>query len=257
MAIRIKYDGIFFEAIAGTSKQSAVIIVPLVLSLLQVNSVVDVGCGDGSWLEEFRRNGIDDVRGIDGAYVPAQALKIPRYLFTACDLKHHHLALGRQFDLAVSLETAEHLPPSRARSFVADLVSLSPQVLFSGAIPFQRGNHHVNCQWPDYWQSIFSEYSYVAFDVIRPAIWDDERVAFWYRQNTILYVRRDCAERNVKLQPISANRGARLQRLVHPGLCESFDRFSLREVMAMFPPTFKKAVEQRWRSRSARDTATR
>ncbi|RMD82912.1 MAG: methyltransferase domain-containing protein, partial [Lentisphaerae bacterium] len=39
------------------------------------------------------------------------------------------------FDLVVSLEVAEHLPPERADSFVADLCARSGYVLFSAAVP--------------------------------------------------------------------------------------------------------------------------
>lgn len=60
------------------------------------------------------------------------------------------LSLGRKFDLCVSMEVAEHLPPSRADSFVADLVGLAPVVLFSAAVPEQGGTNHLNEQWPDY-----------------------------------------------------------------------------------------------------------
>jgi SAM-dependent methyltransferase len=240
MPLSSRYGHTFFEEIADGSKQSAHTVVPLVLSLLKANSVVDVGCGEGSWLAEFRRHGIVDVRGLDGSYVPESMLKIPVNLFTKCDLKRN-FALDRKFDLAISLETAEHLPESRAESFVANIVSLAPQVLFSAAIPFQRGTHHVNCQWPDYWQGLFEGRNYVALDVIRPAIWDDENVEFWYRQNTVLYVRRDRVEKEPGLSALLSGEN-RLRRLVHPTLCETWERHSLQELVTLIPPTLKKAI---------------
>jgi FkbM family methyltransferase len=63
-------------------------------------------------------------------------------------------------------------------------------VLFSAAIPFQGGAGHVNEQWPSYWAALFAKHDYVAYDVVRPAVWEDDRVAFWYAQNMILYVDR-------------------------------------------------------------------
>jgi SAM-dependent methyltransferase len=247
MPLSTRYDQTFFEGIADGSKQSAQTIVPLVLSLLKANSVVDVGCGEGSWLAEFRRQGIEDVRGLDGGYVPEHVLKIPLNLFTKCNLKRN-FTVDRQFDLAISLETAEHLPESRAASFVADIVSLAPHVLFSAAIPFQRGTHHVNCQWPDYWQSLFKAHNYVALDVVRPAIWEDENVEFWYRQNAVLYVRRDKAEQDATLSALLGSE-RRLKRLVHPSLCDTWERQSLRELVALLPATLEKAIERKFFSR--------
>src|SRR5579862_3100091 len=59
--------------------------------------------------------------------------------------------LGRSFDLAMSFEVAEHLPPDAAKGFVDSLTRLAPLVLFSAAIPFQGGVGHINEQWPEYW----------------------------------------------------------------------------------------------------------
>lgn len=185
MAAPARYDQSFFEGIEEGSRHSAQKIVPLVLSLLEPKSVVDVGCGEGSWLAEFLRHGILDVRGLDGAYVPTEVLKIPAPLFARCDLRRS-FSLDREFDLAISMETAEHLPAARAEGLVTDLVRLSPHVLFSAAIPWQRGHYHINCQWPDYWQKLFRNHDYLAFDIIRPQIWNDDSIAFWYRQNSIL-----------------------------------------------------------------------
>lgn len=238
------YDRMFFEGRAERTHGSARRIVPLVLSVLEVGSVVDVGCGEGSWLAEFRRRGIEDVLGVDGHYVPADLLSIPTDAFVRSDLSRP-FAIGRRFDLAMSLEVAEHLPAARASGFVADLCALSDRVMFSAAIPFQRGVHHVNCQWPDYWQSLFAAHDYLAFDLIRPIVWNDDAVDFWYRQNTILYVRREEAMQLPTLGGALPDADRRVRRLVHPDLCDTFDAFSLREVLAMLTPATKRAIARR------------
>ncbi len=63
------YTKSFYEEIRNGSVRSAEVIVPLVLDLLHPSSVVDVGCGDASWLAVFQKLGIEDVFGIDGDYV--------------------------------------------------------------------------------------------------------------------------------------------------------------------------------------------
>jgi hypothetical protein len=118
-------------------------------------------------------------------------------------------------------------------------------VLFSAAIPPQRGTHHVNCQWPDYWQALFERQGFIAFDSIRPALWDDDEVEFWYRQNTIVYVRRDCAERDGLLRDSAPPAQDRVARLVHPRLCDRWEPPSLREVLAMLPVAARSAVARR------------
>src|SRR4029077_20979056 len=88
----------------------------------------------------------------------------------------------------VSLEVAEHLDEAVASEFVASLVTHGAAVLFSAAVPRQGGSGHVNEQWPSYWAARFAHHGYVPIDAVRPAVWTDDRVAYWYAQNMLLYV---------------------------------------------------------------------
>lgn len=181
------YDERFFEELREGARRSARVIVPLVVRRLGPRSVVDVGCGLGTWLAVFVENGVVDVVGIDGDYVDPARLEIPPERFVAHDLSTP-LRLERRFDLAVSLEVAEHLPVDRAATFVDSLTALAPFVLFSAAIPFQGGTNHVNEQWPEYWAAIFEERGFAPVDCIRRDVWSDENVEWWYAQNTLLFV---------------------------------------------------------------------
>src|SRR6266508_5182591 len=124
------YTTEFFRSRETGSGASARHIVPLLVDLLAPASVVDVGCGTGTWLAVFQRHGVDDIVGIDGDYVPTDELHISPARFRAHDLTQP-LCLGRSFDLVVSLEVAEHLPPESATGFVDSLCGLGPVVLFS------------------------------------------------------------------------------------------------------------------------------
>jgi len=183
---QIPYDESFYQGQQDGSVSSAQIVVPIVLSLFPCHSVVDFGCGVGGWLKEFERNGVADYLGVDGDYVARHLLKIPADRFRPIDLRNVS-DLGRGFDLACSLEVAEHLPEDRAKSFVAALVKAAPVVLFSAAIPLQGGTEHVNEQWQSYWAKLFAEHGYIALDCIRPAIFGDRRVEWWYRQNILVF----------------------------------------------------------------------
>ena len=123
------YGRKFQQKFAEGSLTSARVIVPIVMNLLQPRSVVDVGCGTGAWLSEFRNQGVPQILGLDGEYVNREELLIPAASFRSVDLTFQLPDLGRSFDLAVSLEVAEHLPSSHGEEFVSD--TLSPFVLFT------------------------------------------------------------------------------------------------------------------------------
>ena len=180
------YSDDFFRLKLAGSYASAQRIVPLVLDLVPARSVLDVGCGTGHFLRAFAEAGIDDFLGIDGDYVPRHQLTIEESRFRAVDLAGG-FDLGRRFDLAVSLEVAEHLPPASADTFVASLVRHASSILFSAAIPYQGGDGHLNEQWPSYWAERFERHGYRAYDVIRPALWAIPQVEWWYRQNAVLF----------------------------------------------------------------------
>ena len=63
--------------------------------------------------------------------------------------------------------------------------------MFSAATPNQGGTEHINEQWQSYWAEIFIEQSYYPFDIIRPFIFGNEQVEWWYQQNIMLYINDD------------------------------------------------------------------
>ncbi|MGF1538069.1 MAG: Wzt carbohydrate-binding domain-containing protein, partial [Elainellaceae cyanobacterium] len=173
------------------------------------------GCGDGTWLSVFKGHGIEEILGIDGGYVDQAQLQILSDRFTAHDLSQP-FTLDRTFDLAVSLEVAEHLPAAIASDFVTALTRLSPVVLFSAAIPHQGGTGHINEQWPDYWVERFRTQGYVAIDALRPQLWDHPDVKPWYAQNCFLFVQGDRRQSYPKLPNSSG--AIYLPRAVHPSI---------------------------------------
>lgn len=189
----LPYDEDFYKNQQEGSKKSAQEIIPLVLELIHPKSVVDVGCGVGTWLSIFKHNGIKDILGVDGDYVNEIMLQIPKEYFLSFDLKNP-LQIDRKFDLVVSLEVAEHLPPANADIFIDSLTRLGNVILFSASIPFQGGQNHINEQWPDYWINKFQDRKYVVIDCIRKSIWYNDNVDFWYAQNIFIFVHFDHLE---------------------------------------------------------------
>jgi SAM-dependent methyltransferase len=182
------YSKGFFSLFEEKSQRSAEVIVPIVLDLVKPASVVDVGCGIGTWTRVLRQH-VSDVTGVDGDWVPAASRGST---FVACDLERP-LDLGRRFDLAISMEVAEHLSPGSAERFVGDLVSLAPAVLFSAAIPKQGGANHQNERWQSFWADLFHRHGFYPHDVVRPKVWTNAEVEPWYAQNSLLYRREEGA----------------------------------------------------------------
>ncbi|HZS08536.1 MAG TPA: methyltransferase domain-containing protein [Blastocatellia bacterium] len=209
------YNEQFYQDLRGRARSSAREVVPLVIELIRPRSVIDVGCGVGTWLSVFGELGVEDVMGVDGEYVNREMLEIPGERFVPFDLSRP-LGLERRFDLVMSLEVAEHLPPESAESFVASLTAHGPVVLFSAAIPFQGGTHHVNEQWPEYWARLFAAAGYEVIDCFRKRIWDNERVEWFYAQNLLLFVERGHLEKSPALKNEREQTRVAQLALVHP-----------------------------------------
>lgn len=209
------YTRAFYEHQSGGSRQSAAETIPLLLQWMRVSSVVDVGCGIGTWLAVFREHGITDAVGLDGAHVDRNQLLIPASQFRSVDLAHPPPP-ARTFDLAVSIEVGEHLPATAADNFVRYLTTLAPIVLFSAAVPGQGGTNHVNEQWPEYWAARFVEYGFVTIDCLRPLLWHRERVLWWHAQNMLLFVEQRSLEGHPVLQEMAARTDFRCLARVHP-----------------------------------------
>lgn len=188
-----------------------------ILSLLldkcpPISSAVDFGCGVGTWLAALREKGVERILGIEGSWVEPRYLAIPRESYRPHDLEQP-LSLNERFDLAISLEVAEHLSPRRADSFVGELCAAADVILFSAAIPGQQGVSHINEQWPDYWATLFNQRGYKVVDFIRPRIWRDKNIQLCYRQNLLVFV--NSSKRHAYEDILNVPTGTPLS-MVHP-----------------------------------------
>lgn len=174
-------------------------------------SVLDVGCGSGTWLRAAQERGVDDLFGVDGVSLDPARLHIDKSLTRQVDL-NQPLALGRRFELVVCLEVVEHLEPSSAATIVASLCRHADDILFSAAAPGQAGTHHINCQWPSYWQDLFNLNGFACRDDLRWKMWDNELVEPWYRQNIF----------RASLDRDGAGREERIVPVIHPDALSTF-----------------------------------
>jgi hypothetical protein len=209
---RPTYDTNFYLDLQRSSYRSAREIVPLVRQMLPISSVCDVGCGLGAWLRAFEESGVTDLVGLDGEFVPMDKLQITMDKFRRVDLSTS-FSIPRRFDLILCLEVAEHLPETGATQFVENLTALGSVILFSAAVPGQGGVAHVNEQWQPYWACKFNKFGYTLCDALRPLIWYNDKIDYWYRQNAFIYCDKNALSENRALS--EASHGPVLP-LVHP-----------------------------------------
>lgn len=157
-----------------------------ILDIVNANSIVDFGCGTGTWLYAAKNLGVTEIYGIDGNYVNRSLLMISNEEFAPYNLEEPIFLLKR-YDMAISLEVAEHLHESAAEQFVEGITKASDVILFSAAHPGQGGDGHINEQPFEYWQERFKAHGYEHLE-IRTLFKDDWEIEEWYRENIALYV---------------------------------------------------------------------
>lgn len=122
--------------------------------------VIDLGAGTGAHVAEFKRHGVDCV----GFEYSARARQVGRERLDVTlepfDLTDPEPWNGEHYDLAVSLEVAEHLPPELGERLVEICTKAAPRVLFSAAPPGQDGQGHINEQPKAYWLERFARHGY-------------------------------------------------------------------------------------------------
>lgn len=221
-------------------------VLPVLFEIYKPSSILDVGCGLGNWIEVAKKISGAEIKGVDGDYVDRRLLKIEENEFVECDLTKP-FDLNRKFDLAICLEVAEHLPEASAEGFIKSITNHSDVIMFSAALPGQGGQHHINEQWPSYWQEHFNNCGFEMMDFFRFKIWNNPKIEYWYKQNLFLVVR--------KGHKLAKNEAEIAYSLVHPELLEliheqyqnkilllkgTIHKLKKRDIVGRFSKFFKK-----------------
>ena len=88
--------------------------------------------------------GAKSILGIEGEYIREAQTIIPQDLIETQDLTVYNFDWQKKFDVAFTIEIAEHLPETSADTFCKLLTDASDVVIFSAARVGQTGLGHGN-----------------------------------------------------------------------------------------------------------------
>jgi SAM-dependent methyltransferase len=197
--------------------QSPEQIVPVLIKLFNPKSVLDIGCGTGTFLNIFQKHGVE-IMGVDGDWVNKEQLYINPSFFKTADLEKT-FDLQKKFDLILCLELAEHLSETTADTLIDTLVNHGSRIIFSAAVKNQGGQNHINEQPFIYWQEKFKKRGFVFYDIFRPVFWNNENIQWWYKQNMFLAAHQS-EPVSKEIENCMLKDGAPVY--IHPGLLESY-----------------------------------
>lgn len=170
--------------------RSAGTIADSIVNEFKQGSIIDVGCGTGALLEVLRNKGCEAF-GLDYSEAALKFCRSRHLSVAKFDLEGDALDLGRVYDVAVSMEVAEHLPRKVADRYVDFLTRLSPVVIFTAAQPGQGGADHVNEQPLSYWIAKFRTRGFTHLDSVSQRwreTWEAAgNVESWYFKNLMIF----------------------------------------------------------------------
>lgn len=126
-----------------------------IAELYKPKSVLDLGCGLGTYLSYFSQSGSKKVLGVDGFPMKQGFLREDQYL-------QHDLSkvlnLNEKFDLVICTEVIEHLPPDKAFQLIETIIGhAGNNIVFSAGQFGQPGDGHINLRPIEYWLHEFSK----------------------------------------------------------------------------------------------------
>jgi hypothetical protein len=246
------YSNCFYEWLTEGSLASARVVLGHLFKFYQPNSVLDVGCGRGTWLKACAELGVKELVGLDGSWNSQGQMVEPTICFKAIDL-NSPFTTDRRVDMAMSLEVAEHLKCESASSFIDALTNASDVILFGAAVKGQGGTGHINEQPQSYWGDAFHERHYSVVDILRPTLWSNTNIEFHYRQNAFLYIKNGHPLlRHLLSHGIAPMNDLAFMDCIHPDLYDRYRRgernFANRAVIMKMAHLLPKPVYVRLRT---------
>ena len=124
------------------------IIVEEILKHFSPKKVIDLGCGLWTFVKVFQEHWVD-AYWVNWERIEKDKLFIEENYLIIKNLEKY-FDFEKKYDLAISLEVAEHIDEKFSDNFIKTITSCSDYIVFSAAIPWQWWQNHINEQPPEY-----------------------------------------------------------------------------------------------------------
>ena len=190
------YSAFFFGWYDNAREQQilAQYFVPKIVKLFKPKYVLDIGCGSGQWLDEYREHNIK-IKGIEGSSNAwATMSDETKEIVAEWDLRDIIPVTDEDYnvDFVQSFEVAEHIEEEYADIFLHNLIKDDPDtVLLTAAPPGQGGFKHVNLQDREYWMTKMKDNGYLFNQDLLNEIrsWGEpDECPMWWRSNLMVFI---------------------------------------------------------------------
>ncbi len=191
------YDQEFFNSNKDEGLKMASWFIPALKKVTGFNSIIDIGCGTGHYLRYCLDNGITDVFGLEGSPHAFESLLVDKNIVVMHDLRKPY-TFSRKWDIAISIEVAEHVDKLYTNNYIKILTDSSNIVILTAAQPGQGGTAHVNEQTPEWWKEKFGKFGFTLDEEatnhlkneIRNAKANGGYVTDWFEPNILIFKRK-------------------------------------------------------------------
>lgn len=150
------YNDEFFEWHLKYAREYSIKTMDWYIEKYKPKSVVDFGCGIGSYLESCWHHKIAfmgfEISKVAKRWTPAEISFEIEYIDCTKPIDPY------SYDTVLSFETAEHIEPSGTEQFVDNLLNFTGKhLLFTAAPPGQEGTGHINLRPREFWIEQFTK----------------------------------------------------------------------------------------------------
>ena len=193
------YSSEYYAYVDREAVRSAPVIVLSVIRDLRPTRVLDVGCGTGALLNEFKSQGVCGV-GLEYSEAGLEMCRSRNLEVFPFDIESREEPQVGAVDIVTCFEVAEHLHEGHADRLVHLLTKAGRVVVFTAAVPGQGGGaDHVNEQPHEYWIEKFESAGF-RFDADISSRWrvewSNSGAATFYSQNAMVFTRGIARSRN-------------------------------------------------------------
>jgi len=163
-----------------------------IVSMFQPKSILDLGCGIGSYLEGALEGGCKDLYGIELNYDKAKKYitKNISFYIKSGDITKE-LNLKKKFDCVLSIEVAEHVEMSQVSFFINNIIRYAEKyILFTAAPPGQPGRGHINLKKKNFWIKYIEDKGVTYKDeIVQQCVkaWSDFNTPLYILQNLMVF----------------------------------------------------------------------